>query len=155
APWGLSAAVLPRDEDRQPTLLVHEWELPELVGRPTWMPQIRVQTGFDVHYPAGAPVGPDEARLWELVLQGRKTGVPNRQRLLGQTLRELGLDGARLGFDDPRVLLELRENELAGAEPRETINLFREIRNVKTPAELELLRHGAEILHTTLRGVAN
>ena len=155
APWGLSCAVLPRDESRPPTLTVHEWELPELVGRPTWMPEVRVQTGFDVNYPAGAQIGPDEERLWELVLKGREKGVPNRQRLLGQTLRELGLERATLGFDDPRVMLELAENELADAELRDTLNVFREIRNVKTSAELELLRHGARIIQTALEGVAN
>jgi len=28
APWGISAAVLPRDEDIPPTLMVHEFEVP-------------------------------------------------------------------------------------------------------------------------------
>lgn len=155
APWGMSCAILPRDESISPTLTVHEWELPHLVGRPTWMPDVRVQTGFDVHYPEGAQIGPDEERLWELVLKGREKGVPNRQRLLGQTLRELGLDRARLGFDDPRVMLELRENELEEADSRDVLNVFREIRNVKTPEELELLREGARIIQTALAGVAN
>lgn len=155
APWGLSAAVLPRDDSLPATLLVHEWELPHLVGRPTWMPEIRVQTGFDVHVPEDAALGPDEEQLRELVLAGRKQGVPNRQRLLAQTLQELGLERLRLGFDDVRVMLELQENELADAQAREAINVFREIRNVKTAEELELLRHGARILQTTLEGVAN
>src|SRR5262245_47618523 len=96
APWGLSCAILPREESIPPTLTVHEWELPHLVGRPTWMPEVRVQTGFDIHYPKDAPIGRDEEDLWKLVLEGREKGVPNRQRLLGQTLQELGLHRARL-----------------------------------------------------------
>ena len=100
------------------------------------MPEVRVQTGFDVHYREGVQLGPDEEGLWDLVLKGREKGVPNRQRLLGQTLRELGLDGARLGFDDPRVMLELRENELAQADCQDVVNVFREIRVVKTEDEL-------------------
>jgi Xaa-Pro aminopeptidase len=155
APWGLSCAILPRAESIPPTLTVHEWELPHLVARPTWMPEVRVQTGFDIHYPKGARIGPDENDLWELVLKGREKGVPNRQRLLGQTLQELGLDRARLGFDDPRVMLELRENELAHAECRDAVNVFREIRVVKTSDELELLRRGARMIQTALEGVAN
>jgi Xaa-Pro aminopeptidase len=155
APWGLSCAILPRDEAVPPTLTVHEWELPHLVGSPTWMPEVRVQTGFDVNYPEGAAIGPDEEELWKLVLAGRERGIPNRQRLLGETLRELGLDRARLGFDDPRVLLELEANELAGSASRDALNVFREIRMVKTPKELELLRSGARIIQTALEGVAN
>jgi Xaa-Pro dipeptidase len=155
APWGMSCAILPRDESIPPTLTVHEWELPHLVGQPTWMPEVRVQTGFDVNYPEHAQIGPDEERLWELVLKGREKGVPNRQRLLGKTLRELGLDRARLGFDDPRVMLELRENELTRADSRDDVNVFREIRSVKTPQELELLRRGARIIQTAIEGVAN
>jgi Xaa-Pro dipeptidase len=155
APWGLSCAILPLKESIPPTLTVHEWELPHLVGQPTWMPEVRVQTGFDVHYREGAQLGPDENDLWDLVLKGREKGVPNRQRLLGQTLRELGLDSARLGFDDPRVMLELRENELAHADCQDVVNVFREIRVVKTDDELELLRHGARIIQTALEGVAN
>ena len=76
APWGLSCAILPLDESIPPTLTVHEWELPHLVGEPTWMPEVRVQTGFDVHYREDVQLGPDEGGLWDLVLRGREKGCP-------------------------------------------------------------------------------
>ena len=47
--------------DKPATLIVQEWELPQLTEKPTWMPQTRVLTGFDVYAPEGAELGPTEA----------------------------------------------------------------------------------------------
>jgi Xaa-Pro aminopeptidase len=155
APGGFAGAVLPRDPDRPATLIVQEWELPQLTERPTWMPETRVLTGFDVYAPEGADLGPTERKLLELVREGRTRGGDNRQRLLGSVLQEQGLGDARIAFDEAGTWVELREHELPDVRPAGDANVFREIRNVKTADEVALLRHAAKINETALIGVAN
>lgn len=155
APGGFAGAILPRDQELPATLILQEWELPHLTERPTWMPQLRVLTGFDVYAPPGVALGTTETRLLELVREGRRTGSANRQRLLGATLAELGLASARIGFDEASAMNELAANELAGATLTDASNVFRRIRNVKTPDELTLLRRAARVNQTALEGVAN
>ena len=70
-------------------------------------------------------------------------------------LTEQGLGSARVAFDEPATVEELRANELPDAESVGGVNVFREIRNVKTPDELTLLRHAALVNETALRTVAN
>ncbi|MEO8688898.1 MAG: M24 family metallopeptidase [Solirubrobacteraceae bacterium] len=154
-PGGFAGAILPRDEQLPATLILQEWELPQLTKRPTWMPQLRVLTGFDVYAPDEASLGPTETALLEMVREGRKTGSPNRQRALGATLQELGLANGRLGFDEASTRNELSENELADATLVDAVNVFRRIRSVKTPDEVTLLRHAAKINQTALEGVRN
>lgn len=154
-PGGFAGAILPRDEQLPATLVMQEWELPQMTERPTWMPRTRVLTGFDVYAPDESSLGATETALLALVREGRETGSPNRQRLLGKSLEELGLAGARLGFDEASTMNELAANELADATLVDAVNVFRRIRNVKTPDELVLLRHAARINQTALEGVAN
>jgi Xaa-Pro aminopeptidase len=154
APWGLSCAVFARDDDIPATLLVQEWEVPHVSECPSWMPNLRVQTGVETYVPDGVALGPAEEKLVAAWDEGRKSGNPNRQRLLGATLVELGLGDARLAFDDVRVMLELQENELVDARVFDGTNLFREIRVIKTPEELVLLREAARMNQVALESVA-
>src|SRR5579862_1694069 len=85
APWGLSCAIFARDPDIAPTLIVQEWEVPHVSERPSWMPNLRVQTGVQTYVPPDAKLGLAERRLVEMWEAGRRKGHPNRQRLLGQT----------------------------------------------------------------------
>ena len=73
APGGFAGAVLPRDPDKPATLIIQEWELPQLTEKPTWMPQTRVLTGFDVYAPEGAELGPSETKLLEAFTTGAAT----------------------------------------------------------------------------------
>jgi Xaa-Pro dipeptidase len=155
APGGFAGAVLPRDSNKPATLIIQEWELPQLTERPTWMPETRVLTGFDVYAPDDEELGPTERKLLDLVHEGRKRGGDNRQRLLGNVLKEQGLAAARVVFDEAGTWVELREHDLPDLEPAGDVNVFREIRNVKTPEEVALLRHAAKINETALVGVAN
>lgn len=139
-PWGIGAAILPLDPDIPPTLLIQEWELPHVSERPSWMPGLEVQTGVGTYVPDETGLADYERRLVDLWRRGDETGLPNRQRLLARTLKELGLAEASLAFDDPRVMVELADEELAQAQVREAVNLFREVRMIKTPDEIEMLK---------------
>ncbi|MCW3066988.1 MAG: peptidase [Solirubrobacterales bacterium] len=153
-PWGLSAAILPRDADIPPTLIVADWELPHISERPSWMPGLEVQTGISTFIPDDGALSESEARLAEMWRRGEETGLPNRSRLVGRTLSRLGLDSATLVFDDPRVMLELQARELERAEVIEGVNFFREARMVKTPDELAMLTVAARKNQAALQSTA-
>jgi Xaa-Pro aminopeptidase len=153
-PWGLAAAILPRDPDIPPTLIVADWELPYISEQPSWMPGLEVQTGIAPFIPDEDSLSPSDARLAEMWRRGSETGLPNRSRLVGRTLARLGLDATTLAFDDPRIMLELQARELARAEVIEAINLFREVRMIKTPDELVMLTTAARKNQAALESTA-
>ena len=142
-PWGLTAAILPLDESIPPTLIAADWELPHLQERPSWMPGLEVQSSFMPFIPDTSSLSEAEKGLVEMWEQGAETGLGNRSRLIARTLEQLGLAGSRLLFDDARVAFELKERELGGARVEEGLNFFREVRLVKTPDEVEMLRAAA------------
>ena len=156
APWGLSCAIFARDEQIPATLIVQEWEVPHVSECPSWMPNLRVQTDprTKTNVPCDALLGPAERKLAELWEAGRRDGHPNRQRMLGKTLAELGLLGSTLAFDDVRVMFELQAAELPEAGCIDAVELFREIRVVKTKPELALLAEAARMNQVALESVA-
>jgi Xaa-Pro dipeptidase len=140
--WGIAAAVLPRDPDRPPTLVVRELGV---LGVHTWMPELRVHRGFSWHVPEGAELDESEQRYLELLAMHGVDGYASFVRLVGQTLDELGLARGRLGFDDARVMLDLGAAELARAETVDATNILREIRVVKTGPEMERMRMASRV----------
>jgi|SRR5579862_513244 len=151
--WGMSAAVLPSDTQRPPTLVVREMQLFD--AQHTWMPELRVQKSHSYYVPDNAHLSPSELRREELAARYGVGGVPNFQRLIGQALVELGLASGRIGCDDSRVMLELMENELREAEFVEATNIFREIRVVKTEPEIKRMRESARVNQTALESASN
>ena len=154
-PWGISCAVLPRRDDIPATLIVHEFEVPALAESPSWMPDLRALTGVGFYVADEQGLTQFERNTQELAAAAASAGIANRQRALGGLLRDLGLANATLGFDDVRIMAELGENELGGASLRDAVNVFREVRLVKTPAELELLRHASRINQAALVSTAS
>jgi Xaa-Pro aminopeptidase len=150
---GVFAAILPRNPDVPPTLILGEWDLPDYLESPSWMPEVRVQTGMGIYAPEDRELSAVDRRLKELLGSAHATGASNRQRLLGATLVDLGLGRARLGFDDVRVMLELQEHELAEGTVREAVALFREIRIVKTPDEIHLLGRASHAVQSAIEGM--
>ena len=150
----LSAAIFPRDQSIPATLIAMQYQLSHATQRPSWMPQLLVQTADLPLLPETDALEPGDAALRQRYLDTAERGLPNKQRLIGRTLRECGLDRGRLGFDDVRVMLELRENELADATTIDALNLMREIRLVKTAEEIVLLEHANRIVQVALEGVA-
>jgi Xaa-Pro dipeptidase len=151
--WGMGAAILPRESERPPTLVVREMEI--FNAGKTWMPNIRIQRGFSYYVPDNAQLSESDRRRQDRVEKYGVDGIPNFQRFLGRALLDLGLGKARLGFDDCRVMLDLADNELGDAELVEAVNVFREVRVVKTEPEIKLMRQAAEVNQTALESTAN
>jgi Xaa-Pro aminopeptidase len=69
----------------------------------------------------------------------------NATYALKKAIAEAGLENGRLGSDDPRLGPWLAEIGLPGLRVTEATTLFREIRMVKSPAEIAIMRDVARI----------
>lgn len=83
--------------------------------------------------------------------QGRSETTATRA--LAGAIREAGLEAGRIGFDDPRVCGWLHELGLEGIHGSDALNVFKEIRMVKSEAEIALLRTAGQVGEKVLNGV--
>lgn len=147
-------AILPRDESRPATLLCSGLDLPTLSATPTWMPEIRTYAlhdsgrevakgDFRPNVRKDAALGPHEKKALALYAAVPHVSAPNPESAFGAVLKELSLDGGRLGIDDWRLAQRLRDGPAANATFLDARDIMREIRLVKTGAEIERLRGAA------------
>jgi Xaa-Pro aminopeptidase len=161
-------AVLPRDISAPAALVLTGVELLRLHYRPdaTWMPnrcgyvhpvyQDRRDFDPDVEDPEAVehgmkwPVSPDplnasDAQFLQYVESLRGKASVNATYALKRAVIDAGLESACVGSDDTRVGPWLNELGLPDLRVRDATTLFREIRMVKSPAEVALLRTAARI----------
>lgn len=159
--WGFqenqAAVVIPRDPAKTPILVVPEFALAGLLESPTWIPRVRVteflNTSHVAHEPEPVRLDPlqgDVERLYAEKVAG--TMAPDIVVGTAQALQELGLADARVGFDDLR-LAHHAQGRLPGLRVVDAIDVWLDIRKVKTPQEIEFLRRGAAINEDGLRDI--
>jgi Xaa-Pro dipeptidase len=154
-----SFALVPRNREAPASLIINGSMVYHLDYLPTWMPNIEVfsypitQAGTQ-----GRPVAEPLPSPWARVV--RENSLTDRDRLLlalyaqfeGKTavsasaaleaaLKKAGLLRATLGFDDMRVPACLGADFSGTAV--DALNIFREIRMVKSEAEIAILREAA------------
>lgn len=133
--------VLPQDIDNA-ALIVPRPETRYLSVRPTWIKDIRNFGTYFVEGPdAGAPLSDHEQILMRHLREGRH--VKNGFEALIEVLADKGLANGRLGVDEKKIPAEMQariKERLPGITLAPAFALFREIRMVKTPDELERLR---------------
>jgi Xaa-Pro dipeptidase len=154
-----SFAVLPRNREAPASLIINGSMVYHLDYRPTWMPNIEVfsyptgQSGQD-----GRPLAEPLPSPWARVV--RENSLTGRDRLLlalyaqfeGKTavsaaaslakaLGKAGLLSATVGFDDMRVPPCLGAD--FSGKAIDALNIFREIRMVKSEPEIAILREAA------------
>lgn len=148
-PW-VACAILPRDHTIAPCLIVTEIEAAVLVERPSWMPDVRmyyfgIYGGvLKVHtFNPDAPLtdSSDKAIAQKVrELEGRPyVGV---MQAAAAALVERGITHGRIGLDDTRFAAALGDT-LARATVVDVTNLLLEVRMVKTPDEIAILRESA------------
>ncbi len=150
-------AFLPRREDAPPCFVPHGSMVYHMDWRPTWMPveaysyPIRTPEG-EMAEPMPSPnvhnFRPDSLNDRDRVLmaiyaqyEGRTSASALAALIKGIT--KAGCAQGKLGFDDPRVLNWLNQEGLRSLTGIDAINIFREIRMVKTPNEIEILREAS------------
>ena len=153
--------VWPRDPQRPVTLVMHAF---------SWFYTVSPEAYFDdrLVFPYTQPAGPaatprgepeaaparglrvhdpdlltDRERHRQRSLEAARPASADAGWALAKALRELGLDGATLGIDDPQLEALLRYRGIEAAlRPAE--NTLRRIRMAKSPAELRLMRLAAQ-----------
>ncbi len=146
-PW-IACAILPRDHSRPACLCVTEIEAAVLVQRPTWMPKVRlfyfgIYGGvLKVHtFTEAREFSPEDHEIHKLIQGLEQCGDVGIGECASRALAELGMKNAKVGIDDTRFA-NLLDPDVVG-EFHDATNLFIEIRMVKTPKELGLLREAA------------
>lgn len=159
-------AFLPREETAPPALILPSVMLYHLDYRPTWIKTIQVysapqmdeqgQVQFDedgliranpraAFWPMGEGERTDRDELLLALgeaFYGKTSATP--LSALAKALRDAGVSGRQLGFDDPRILPWLRENGAPDVTGVDALNIFKSIRMVKTENEIDILREAAQ-----------
>jgi Xaa-Pro aminopeptidase len=161
-------AVLPRDENAPAALVATAVELTRFHETPnaTWVPNICAYThplyydrrdfDPDTEEPEAVQDGikwpvkpgelpPSDQEYLKFVDRFRGTYSVNAAYALKKALKDAGLANATVGTDDPRVIGWMNEMGLPNLKGREATTIFREIRMIKSDAELALLRKAATI----------
>ena len=100
----------------------------------------------------GAVMAPrDQALLARYATQKGRL-EPTALFALRRALREAGLEKGNLGVDDPRILGWLNDIDVH-VTGRDAINIFREIRMVKSLPELDLMRKVGKMTESALNAV--
>ena len=171
--WPFAAfAVLPRDPAAPPTLVIPAISLQRLdVAAPTWVENIIAYSDYSGRQAGDNSVSnaPDEPRaapyvgwptrkgatlspLAETWSQRRDVFRPKVAATpvwaLRRAMKEAGLVSGRVGTDDLRLTHWLAEVGLDALEPVDAVNVLREIRIVKTTAEIAIMREAARMNET-------
>ncbi|WP_230293605.1 M24 family metallopeptidase [Croceicoccus sp. Ery5] len=169
-------ALLPRDPAKPAALIVTGVEHLRFFHKPdaTWMenripyvhPVYQDRRDFDpdvedpeaVAYGMKWPISHntlsprDEEYLAYMEAHKGKAAV-NALYALKMGITDAGLENARIGSDDPRIGGWLHEIGMPGVQISDATTLFREIRMVKTPREIELMRKVATMNEEALEAV--
>ena len=159
--WGFqepqASVIIPRDPALAPTLVVPEFAIAGLLETPTWIPRVCVtefmNTSFVGREPEPVRLDPLQADVEKLYAE-KVVGdlAPNIVVGTARALRELGLSGARVGFDDLR-LANWVQRELPALKTSDAHDVWLDIRKVKTAQELEFMQHGARLNEAGLREI--
>lgn len=169
-------AVYPRREAQAAALVLPALEIRRLETRGgSWMPGIyaysdaRDAQSGPASLPDGTPRGSDytgwpvngeaellalERRWVEITARLGHSMSPDARWALARAVKAAGLERATLIVDDARVEGWLAHCGLTGLRCRYAPQLFNEIRMVKTPAEIDLLRQAARINEAALLAAA-
>ncbi|MBV9171775.1 MAG: M24 family metallopeptidase [Chloroflexi bacterium] len=138
---GYAAVVISRHAPDDPIIVVAEFDLMYLRHEPTWIHDVRpyatLLLPFDI--PIGeAPLErfvPAAERSAEWFLRARDRYAPSLVDGVQTALSDLGLEHARVGFDDLRLARTLQMQDAEDA-----YGTLKYVRQVKTAQEIELLK---------------
>lgn len=169
-------ALLPRDPAAPAALIVTGVEHLRFFHKPesTWMPSVQsyvhpvyldrrdfdpdVEDAEHVEYGMKWPIrhdtlSPRDEEYLKFIEGNRGTASVNATYALKKAIVEAGLSESMLGSDDPRVGPWLNEIGLPKLRVRDAYTTFREIRMVKTPEEIAIMRKVATMNEEALETV--
>jgi Xaa-Pro dipeptidase len=152
-----ASVIVPRDPAKPAILVVPEFAISGLIETPTWIPQVRttefLNTSAVAHEPEPVRLDPLQGDIERLYAE-KVTGAMALDIVSGTAaaLAELGLESSRVGFDDLRLAQHI-QGQHSGLKVADAVDAWMDIRKVKTPREIEFLRHGAAINESGLREI--
>lgn len=150
-----SFALFPRREDIAPALIISKGDIAWAARYPTWMKEAYT-FGNDVYfvYPEGT-LSEGEKRYRE-ILDNHENHAPTAGEAIVKALKQKGLAKGRIGLDEKNVYPETREKIMEGlpqAKIMDAFELFRIVRMVKTPEELERIKAAGLLNERTAQSV--
>lgn len=165
APWGQAVhkycqrpnfAVFSRAPDQTPALLVYPGEATYLAAQPSWISEIYTYgRPRSPRYEGPEPMTVEEERYMS-VLEAAKVKGKDPAEALALILREKGLTRAHIALDHEGISSEVQDYlraSLPQARFSAASDLFRLIRMVKTPEEIERLRKAAALNEKAMRTI--
>ena len=137
-----SFALFPRRADIAPALIISKGDIAWAARYPSWMPEVYT---FGNPYYFVNPEGTlsEGEKRYKAFLDDRGKAAPTAGEAIVKALKQKGLDRGRIGLDEKNVYPATLEEIISGL-PHATIldafELFRVIRMVKTPEELERIK---------------
>jgi len=152
-----SFAIFPRREDISPALFVAKTDLAWIARYPSWVEEVYTfGNPFYLIDPEGT-LSEGEARF-KKILEDHSKNAPSAGEAIVKALKQKGLDKGRIGLDEKNVSPSTRERIVDGlphAKLIDAFELFRVIRMVKTPEELERLRTVGLLTEKATQSVIN
>lgn len=144
---GYAAVVVSRQAPEAAILVVAEFDLAHVLTQPSWVTDVRpyatLLTPLDVSW-GTAPLDrfvPAALLATERAQRARRHHAPSLVEAVRRAMHDLGLARATVGFDDLRLAAAL------GGEARvvDAYGALKHVRQVKTPAEIVLLREATRL----------
>ncbi len=137
-----SYALFPRRADIAPCLIIASVDAAWAARFPSWVQEVYTYGNPEyVVYPEGTLSAGE--KKYKQILDDRSKNAPSPGQTIAKALKDKGLDKARIGIDEKNLYPTTREQLLSGvpqAKFLDAFELFRVIRMVKTPEEIERLR---------------
>jgi Xaa-Pro dipeptidase len=140
-------SILPKEENLDPTLLVPTSWLPLPFDRLNRIKEVRSCGYFNYVFHPESNVTGAEQKIQKTIQENYYPDL-DMVHLVVKTLKDKGLENAKIGLDERGISSEVRAQiiqALPGAEFIDAFGLFRTIRIVKTTDEIEMLRRAATI----------
>jgi Xaa-Pro aminopeptidase len=140
---GYAAVIVSRHAPDQPVIVVAEFDLAYFLSQASWIEDVRPYATLLL--PFDVPLGPSP--LDRFIPPGKRDSAwaegarahyaPSLVEGVRAALRDLSLDHGVVGFDDLRLAGQLRTDSMQTVD---AYGALKYVRQIKTPAELELLR---------------
>lgn len=134
-------ALFPRRSDIAPALIMNKGDTGPAAAYPSWIEEVYT-FGNTFHIVSSEKnMSQAEARCKQM-LDAHEKNAPSAGQALVKALKEKGLDKGRVGLDEEHLNPAIRERIVSGlpnAQILDAFELFRIVRMVKTPEELDRL----------------
>jgi Xaa-Pro dipeptidase len=156
---GLAACVISTSAPDSPVLVVPDIDLAYVVRRGSWIEDVRTYSmpsllprDIPLTRPSFDIFVPQSVQQTEFGQRARARNGSGLAQVVSEAVRDLNLTGARVGIDEPRFATAL---DAPGTDFQDAYQLLKFVRQVKTPAELTVMRHATSINEKALQGTVD